>query len=295
MTASAHALVFGATGQIGAGLLSRLLAQGVEVDAVTRGAVPASGGAAMRWLQHDLFGDRPAPSAPDLVFSLGPLDGFVRWLERTPSPPRRVVAFGSTSAVTKRDSVDPAERELASHLQRLEARLAVLCHERGSAWTLLRPTLIYGVGRDRNLTRVAQLARRWRAFVLPANATGLRQPVHADDLSAAAVQAAFAGTSVDRAYDLSGGETLRYNEMVRRTLRCLTPPPRLFEVPSPLFRVAFALASASGRLRDAGKGTFARMREDLVFDHAAAQRDFGYAPRPFAPSADMFQSSHPSQ
>lgn len=290
-----RALVFGASGQIGAGLLPRLLAQGAEVDAVTRGAVPASNDAAMRWLQHDLFGEQPAPPAPDLVFSLGPLDGFVRWLERVPSPPQRVVAFGSTSAVTKRDSIDPEERELASHLRQLEARLAALCRERGSAWTLLRPTLIYGLGRDRSLTRIVQLARRWHAFVLPAGATGRRQPVHADDLSAAAVQAAFAGASADRAYDLSGGETLRYNEMVRRTLCCLTPPPRLFEVPSPLFRAALALASASGRLRDAGKGMLARMREDLVFDHADARRDFGYAPRPFAPSADMFQSSHASQ
>lgn len=285
-----HALVFGAAGQIGIGVLPRLLAHGFRIDAVSRAAAPASNDTALRWLQCDLFGALPAPPAPDLVFSLGPLDGFVRWLERVPTPPRRVVAFGSTSAVTKRDSIDPHERELASRLQQLELRLAALCRERGSAWTLLRPTLIYGLGRDRSLTRIAQLAQRWRAFVLPAGATGRRQPVHADDLSAAAVQAAFAEASVDRAYDLSGGETLRYNEMVRRTLGCLTPSVHLFEVPSPLVRAALALASASGRLRDAGTGTLARMREDLVFDHTDARRDFGYAPRPFAPSADMFHA-----
>ena len=284
-----HALVFGATGQIGVGLLPRLMAQGVRVDAVTRAAVPASDDPALRWLHHDLFGDAPAPPAPDLVFSLGPLDGFVRWLERVPSPPRRVVAFGSTSAVTKRDSIDPRERELAAHLQRLEMRLAGVCRERGSAWTLLRPTLIYGLGRDHSLSRIVDLAQRWHAFVLPSGATGLRQPVHADDLSAAAVQAAFSGASVDRAYDLSGGETLRYNEMVRRTLACLRPPARLFEAPQALVRAGLALASVRGSLRDAGAGMLARMREHLVFDHAAARADFGYAPRPFVPSADMFR------
>ncbi|PPT43957.1 nucleoside-diphosphate sugar epimerase, partial [Xanthomonas arboricola] len=44
------------------------------------------------------------------------------------------------------------------------------------AATVLRPTLVYGAGRDRTLTQIAGLAQRTGAFVLPANATGLRQP-----------------------------------------------------------------------------------------------------------------------
>jgi len=33
------------------------------------------------------------------------------------------------------------------------------------------------------------------------------------------------------------------------------------------------------------------MRSDLVFDPADAQRDFGYAPRPFRPTASMFRAA----
>ena len=33
-----------------------------------------------------------------------------------------------------------------------------------------------------------------------------------------------------------------------------------------------------------------RMRADLTFDAAPARTDFGYAPRPFRPSADMFEA-----
>jgi hypothetical protein len=32
------------------------------------------------------------------------------------------------------------------------------------------------------------------------------------------------------------------------------------------------------------------MRDDLVFDATPAQRDFGYAPRPFQPTASMFSA-----
>jgi hypothetical protein len=34
----------------------------------------------------------------------------------------------------------------------------------------------------------------------------------------------------------------------------------------------------------------ARLREDLVFDAGPANRDFGYAPRAFVPTRDMFTS-----
>lgn len=284
------ALVFGARGQIGVGLLPRLLAHDLRVVAITRHAPPPSHDAALAWQQHDLFDASAPPLADDLVFSLGPLDGFVRWLERVPMPPQRVVAFGSTSVVTKRDSIDPRERDLAHRLQQLEARLAALCTDRGVTWTLLRPTLVYGVGRDRNLTRIAALARRWGGIVLPRNAQGLRQPVHAGDLAAACFQAAFVSAARNRDYDLPGGETLRYDEMVRRTLACLAPPRRLLQVPDALVRHAFALASGLGLLRDAGPGMLQRLQSDLVFDGSDAVRDLGVRPRAFAPHASMFDA-----
>ncbi|UXA51711.1 hypothetical protein M0D45_13320 [Xanthomonas prunicola] len=47
---------------------------------------------------------------------------------------------------------------------------------RGASATVLLPTMVYGAGRDKTLTQIAGLAQRTGAFVLPANATGLRQP-----------------------------------------------------------------------------------------------------------------------
>ena len=74
-------------------------------------------------------------------------------------------------------------------------------------------------------------------------------------------------------------------------LAALTPPPKLHEVPSPVFNVILAAAHAAGFALDFNEAAVARMRSDLVFDPADAQRDFGYAPRGFHPTAAMYPQS----
>ena len=280
------ALVFGASGQIGAPLLERLGDAGWRVLAVSREA--RSGAPGRHWLQGD-FARMPAlPAAVDAVFSCGPLDLFARWYEAAGLHCPRVVAFGSTSASTKQDSRDEAERELARRLLGAEARLHAAAEARGAAATLLRPTLVYGAGRDATLTRIAGMARRWGRFVLPTRADGLRQPVHVDDLAAAALAACEAQAAHGRAYDLPGGERLPYREMVARVLACVEPRPALHALPMPVFLALLRLAQARGIAGGLGPGAVARMREDLVFDAAPAARDFGYAPRAFRPTPGMF-------
>ena len=282
------ALVFGGSGQIGVPLLDRLQDAGWRVFAVSRGRHADVPG--VQWLQGDLARCDELPRAVDAIISCGPLDHFERWYAASAVEAPRVLAFGSTSVEAKRDSADPAERDLAQRLRAGEQGVFAAAAGRGAQATLLRPTLVYGAGRDQTLTRIAGLARQWGRFVLPHDARGLRQPVHVDDLAAAAMAALDALAAHGRAYDLPGGETLPYREMVARTLEALRPPPRLLEVPSPLFAAALLGARALGRGGGFGAAALARMREDLVFDAAPARDDFGYAPRPFRPTAGMFDA-----
>jgi len=180
------------------------------------------------------------------------------------------------------------ERVVARGLLGAEAMVFEASERRDAGATMLRPTLVYGAGRDANLTRIAAMARRWGRFVLPRRADGLRQPVHVQDLADAAFAASLADVSKGRSYDLPGGETLAYRDMVRRVLLCLDPPLPLLELPMPLFRAAVAAAQARGIARDLTTAAVARMREDVVFDAMPARRDFGYAPRMFRPDASMF-------
>ncbi len=194
---------------------------------------------------------------------------------------QRLVAVSSTSRWTKAASPDPREREVARRLADAEAEVARLCDAAGVAWTVLRPTLVYAEGRDRNVSRLAGLARRWRVLPLAGAGVGRRQPVHADDLAAALPAVLAAPTTHGRAYDLPGGETLAYAEMCRRVFAGLGRRPRLLHVPPALWRAGLALASPLLPGATAAMGD--RMAEDLVFDPAPAARDFAWAPRPFRP------------
>lgn len=285
------ALVFGGSGQIGRAVLACLPADRWRVTAVSR-REPVEGNGSdsgVRWQRGELDAPPRLPERVDAVFSCGPLDGFARWYAGTGLQTTRVVAFGSTSVDTKQDSTDPAERDLARRLAQAEQRIFDRAATRGAAATVLRPTLVYGVGRDASLTRIAVLARRWGRFPLPRGANGLRQPVHVDDLAAAALGCLDRPSTYGRAYALPGGETLTYRDMVARVLAALQPPAKLVELPAPLFHLMLGVARISGRASGLGAAV-ARMRADLVFDAAPAQRDFNYLPRRFQPTAAMFDA-----
>jgi nucleoside-diphosphate-sugar epimerase len=152
-------------------------------------------------------------------------------------------------------------------------------------WVILRPTLIYGRGRDKNVCEIARFIRRFGFFPLFGPAQGLRQPVHAEDLAAACLAAADAPAAANRAYNLSGGETLRYRDMVGRIFVALNRRPRLLPVPLGAFRTMLAAMRLLPRYRHWSAAMAERMNRDLVFDHAEAVRDLRFAPRPFHPSA----------
>lgn len=281
-----HALVFGGSGQIGERVLANLHAAGWQVQAFSRSARPSLPG--VQWQRGDLSRAWTQPAHVEAIFSCGPLDHFARWYAQSSIEAAHVVAFGSTSIDVKQDSADAAERDVAGRLRQAEASLFATATARSTAATVLRPTLVYGAGRDKTLTAIAALAQRSGVFVLPASANGLRQPVHVQDLADAALAVIEHPAAAGQAYAVGGGEVLAYSEMVRRTLAALPARPRLLQVPGGLFNAAVRVAHLGGRLHGLNDSVIQRMAEPLIFDLEPARRDFGYAPRLFLPRAEMF-------
>lgn len=271
-------LVLGASSQIGYFLLPTLVAASVRVLALSRRAQPGVDG--VEWLQGALPLLPAAANTVESVCCFAPLDALAAWVESGAAPAlRRVVATSSMSAESKRDSPSSNERTLSQRLRNGEAALARACAARGIAWTVLRPTLIYGAARDRSLTPLARRAARWHVFGLPAGA-GLRQPVHAEDV-AAAVLGALDGAAAGCVVPIGGGERLAAAEMFARVRVSLPVHTLPLPVPALLLRVG---ARVLPRLQ----GPLTRLERDLLADNTQLEHLLGVRPRGFHPDRDCW-------
>jgi nucleoside-diphosphate-sugar epimerase len=192
---------------------------------------------------------------------------------------RRVVVLSSTSCFTKVVSDDTAENAIATKLIDGEARMQAWAESRGIEWVILRPTLIYGFGRDKNISEIARFIRRFGFFPVLGMAKGLRQPIHAEDVATACASALQVSVVQGRSYNISGGETLTYRDMVVRVFSALGRSPHFLTVPLWVFRLAVLMLRRLPRYRQWSAAMAGRMNQDLVFDHTEASRDLGFKPR----------------
>jgi nucleoside-diphosphate-sugar epimerase len=280
--------VFGATSPVGRYLLPLLRERRFAITAFTRDASAPwhERYSQIHWLQSSLV-DAPSIDADTThVLSLGPCDAFVDWLARqSPSPSlRQVIAFGSTSADTKIDSASAEERALAASLRDSEARLAREGARLGVAWTLLRPTLIYG-GTNDLVARIGRMAARWHAYPRPLGAIGraLRQPVHATDLAAAVMASIDNPAAFNGRFDLAGQETLSLAALIRRSAQASGRMALPLPLPGGLLlRLAGSLGAFAASSRISGAAA-TRLARDQVFDNGPARAALGFAPRSFVP------------
>ncbi|MEM7018063.1 MAG: NAD-dependent epimerase/dehydratase family protein [Pseudomonadota bacterium] len=282
-------IVAGASNQIGYFLLPRLSQAGHQVIALSR-QQHQDEYVDIEWVQLDLHAATPLVPETDAWVHAGPLHLLPSILRKLPEGrcPQRVIAFSSTSRLSKVDSQDSAETLIAQQLASAEAELRAICDERDIAWTVFRPTLIYGCGRDANVTFIANFIKRFGFFPLVGKGQGLRQPVHADDLAIACTQALDRVKTYGQTYALSGGQTLSYRAMVRMIFQALGHRSRTLPVPLFLFNVALQIVRLLPRYRQLSPAMLTRMNQDLCFPHETATLDFDYQPRTFQP---VFEAS----
>jgi nucleoside-diphosphate-sugar epimerase len=133
-------------------------------------------------------------------------------------------------------SSESADSAVAAQLAKGEADLKTWAAANRVEWVILRPTLIYGLGQDKNLTEIARFVRRFSFFPLIANATGLRQPIHVQDAAMVCVAALGVPVAANHEYNIAGQEALPYKEMVRRIFLAAGLRPRLITIPLFVFR-----------------------------------------------------------
>lgn len=185
---------------------------------------------------------------------------------------KRAVFVSTTSVFTSLNA--------PSKVVRTAAEAAVMAS--GLDWTILRPTMIYGTPGDRNMIRLLRFLKM--SPVVPVLGTGeyLQQPIHVEDLASAIVACLDAPTAIGKAYNLSGAHPLTYNQVVEQACEALGVKRMRLHVPLSLSLAVARLAEKLPVRFPVKEEQILRLNENKDFDHAEAQRDFGFTPRAFA-------------
>jgi nucleoside-diphosphate-sugar epimerase len=272
-------LVTGATGFLGEHVVPRLVARGATPACFVREssdtALLRDLGVPLRYgdlrdaqsLTRALVGVRTLVNLANISSGVAP--AIMEVCRR--AEVERAVFISSTSIFTSL----PAR----SRTRRLDAERRI--EESGMEWTILRPTMIYGTERDRNMARlVTYLARR---PVMPVIGSGqhLQQPVYVEDLADAVVQTIDSPQARGRAYNLSGKSPLTFNEVIDATARVLGK--RITKLHFPVTPALLSLQlyeriSPRPRLKSE---QILRLAEDKAFPHEEAARDLHFRPRDF--------------
>jgi nucleoside-diphosphate-sugar epimerase len=151
----------------------------------------------------------------------------------------------------------------------------------GLEWTIVRPSMIYGSERDKNVHRLLRVLDRSPVFPMFGSGENLWQPVYHEDCARGVYEALVQPSTVGRSYDLPGAEPLTYLELVRTAAGALGRKPRILQLPLEPVRRSLAAAERLRLPLPIGSEQVMRLREDKAYPYEEARRDLGYAPRPF--------------
>ncbi len=186
------------------------------------------------------------------------------------SPLRRGVFISTTAILTRLPVASKAIRE----------RGEALVMTSGLQWTILRPTMIYGTARDRNISRLIRFVERSPVIPLVAG-HAQQQPIHVEDVATAVAAALASRSTIERTYNLAGHSPMSLEQLITTVTATMGLRRFIIPVPTPIVRALvaiYALVSRSPKLR---VEQINRLGEDKSTDYTAAAADFGFEPMRF--------------
>jgi len=166
-----------------------------------------------------------------------------------------------------------------SKLVRLDAEKSIVDSE--LAYTILRPTMIYGSSRDRNMSRLIRYLKRHRLIPVFGNGEYLQQPVYVQDVARAVVGSLHSEETIGKAYNIPGAEAVSYNRIIDTISRILGRKIQKIHLPSAPAVGALKMAEYVRLKLPLKSEQILRLNEDKAFSYEDAYRDFQYIPLKF--------------
>lgn len=278
-------LVTGATGFTGSRVVPLLLDSGHEVRCFVRETSDRSqlGTLPVEWVTGDLSDNEALTSAlrgVDALVNIASLGfGHAESILRSAKEAgvRRGI-FISTTAIFTQLNAD-------SKSARLAAEEAI--QTSGLDYTILRPTMIYGSPRDRNMWRLIRLLRFSPIIPIFGDGESLQQPVFVDDVAQAVLLALGTDETIGKSYNIAGKDPLTYNQVIDTVASALGKRVWKLHLPyMPIVRLLQFTERIRIRLPIKAEQVL-RLNENKAFSYEEAQRDFGFSPRSFAEGIEL--------
>jgi len=145
--------------------------------------------------------------------------------------------------------------------------------------TILRPSMIYGNERDKNMHKLLKLIAKYSIYPVFGTGESLMQPVHVEDLSQAIAQAITHDVAGE--FNLAGPVALPYRRIVDEAFAALGKRSLTVLLPVKPVAVAAGLLQRIPRF-PVKQEQVIRLQEDKAFDISAAREKLNYRPRAFA-------------
>jgi len=153
--------------------------------------------------------------------------------------------------------------------------------ESNLVWTIIRPTMIYGTPKDRNIIKLIKWIKSLPILPIFGNGQSLQQPIHVKDVANALLDVIFNEKTFYKSYNISGKNFLTYNEVIdiicfkinKKVIKLFLPYKICAKILQKIERLNIKLPIKSEQIL--------RLNEDKSFSHINAFNDFGFNPIPF--------------
>ena len=154
--------------------------------------------------------------------------------------------------------------------------------ESGKRYTIVRPTMIYGSNKDRNMSKLINYLNKFRFFPVFGKGTNLLQPIYAKDVAGAVHAILNNRESVtNKSYNIAGKNPITYNELLKTVARGLQRNVTLIHVPYNISYLAVKFLNVIINNFPISTEQIMRMNEDKAYDCTEAINDFGFSPISF--------------